>query len=109
MCFLKACLFTVTIHLLATPVPSTGATGQADPHGLTRTFYPVDMAGQKQYALKGRRQFIRWWVHQRIRSFVCVRLCVSSERSERVANFHSRVYMRRMPITGAMAMKSLSL
>ena len=59
-----------------------------DPHGLTRTFYPVDMAGQKQYALKGRRQFIRWWVHQRIRSFVCVCLCVSSERSERVANFH---------------------
>jgi len=46
------------------------------------------MAGQKQYALKGRRQFIRWWVHQWIRSFVCVCLCVSSERSERVANIH---------------------
>jgi len=36
MCFLKARLFTVKIHLLATPVPSAGATGQAgqaDPHG----------------------------------------------------------------------------
>ena len=30
---LDACLFTVKIHLLATPVPSTGATGQADSHG----------------------------------------------------------------------------
>ena len=40
---------------------------------------------------------------------VCVRLCVSSERSERVANFHGRIYIRRRPITGAMAMKSLSL
>jgi hypothetical protein len=32
-----------------------------------QTFCPADMAGQKQYAPKGHRQFIRWRVHQRIR------------------------------------------
>ena len=67
-------LFTVKIHLLAT-----------DPHGHTQTFCSAEMAGQKQYAPKEHRQFIRWCVHQWIRSFVCVRLCVSSKHSERVA------------------------
>ena len=50
MCFLKACLFTVKIHLLATPVPSAGATGQAgqaDLHRQIQTFFPADMAGKK--------------------------------------------------------------
>ncbi|MCD6199132.1 MAG: hypothetical protein J7K15_11290, partial [Deltaproteobacteria bacterium] len=56
----------------------------------TQIFCPADMAGQKQYALKEHRQFIRWCVHQWIRSFVCVRLCVSSEHSERVANFYTQ-------------------
>jgi hypothetical protein len=68
--------FTVKIHLLAT-----------DPHRQIQTFCPADMAGQKQYAPKGHRQFICWCVHQRIRSFVCVSLCGSSERSERVVNY----------------------
>jgi hypothetical protein len=46
------------IHLLAT-----------DAHRRTQTFCSIDMAGQKQYAPKGRRQFIRWCVHQQIRFF----------------------------------------
>jgi len=59
-------------------------------HGHTQTFCPAEMERQKQYAPKEHRQFIRWCVHQWIRSFVCVCLCVSRERGEQVANFHSR-------------------
>ena len=40
--------FTVKILFeLATPVPSAGATGQADPHRKIQTFFPADMAGKK--------------------------------------------------------------
>ena len=46
MCFLKACFFTVKIHLLATPVPSTGYAKGAP------TIYPlVDPPADKVFCL----------------------------------------------------------
>ena len=60
-----------------------------DPHGRRQTFCPADMAGQKQYAPEGHRQFICWCVHQRIRSFVCVSLCGSvANKCIFTVNFH---------------------
>jgi len=43
----EGAIFTVTLpcNILATPVPSSGATGQADAHRPTQTFYPSESLG----------------------------------------------------------------